>query len=110
MQTANYHAYALLLLGLLFAPSVMGEDVSPERAAMLAGSCANCHGTEGRLEGAIPRIAGREQSVLETLLLAFKHDSGPDVTVMDRIAQGYSDAELSALAQYFASLEVDHED
>lgn len=72
---------------------------------VLAGSCANCHGTEGRLAGVIPAIAHRPAGVLEAQLLAFKRDQEPRATVMDRIAKGYTDDELRALAQYFANLE-----
>ena len=94
-----------LLAGMLLCLSAQADTVSPERAEMLAGSCANCHGTEGRLSGAVPALAGRPASTLETMLLSFKHEDNANVTVMDRIARGYSDAELAALADYFASID-----
>jgi len=98
---------ALLITGLLFCLSAQAESISPERAQMLAGTCANCHGTEGRLSGAVPALAGRPASTLEAMLLSFKHEDNTNVTVMDRIAQGYSDEELAAMAEYFASLDDD---
>lgn len=71
----------------------------------MAGSCANCHGTDGRLVGAVPAIAGRPASALESRLLSFKRDEIEDTTIMNRIAKGYSDEELAALATHFANID-----
>lgn len=73
------------------------------QTALLASSCANCHGTDGRGTTTLAPIAGRPAAVLEAQLLAFKHDDSSGATVMDRIALGYSDDELKALADYFAA-------
>jgi sulfide dehydrogenase cytochrome subunit len=73
--------------------------------SILAGTCANCHGTDGRATGAIPSLAGRPASTLEALLRAYKSDSPPPgTTVMNRLAKGYSDEELAALARHFAGI------
>lgn len=93
----------LLASGLAVAAPAMADQ--QRQLEVLAGSCANCHGTEGRLAGVIPAIAHRPAAVLEAQLLAFKRDQEPRATVMDRIAKGYTDAELRALAQYFANLD-----
>lgn len=76
---------------------------------MLAGSCASCHGTEGRSSGAIPPLAGAPQAVLAARLAAFKVGNDPNATIMSRIAAGYSDDELEALARYFANLTAEEE-
>lgn len=71
--------------------------------SILAGTCFNCHGTEGRSPGAIPSIAGRPEAALRAQLLAFKSESPPAATtVMNRLAKGYTDAEIDALARYFS--------
>ena len=81
-----------------FAQSVMD-------ASILAGSCFNCHGTDGRSNGAIPSIAGRPQLALKNQMLAFKSDQPPaGTTVMTRIAKGYTDQEIDALALYFSQI------
>jgi len=98
----------LCLLAMLSLPA-LAEQPDRERVSMLAGSCANCHGTEGRLSGAVPPLAGRSAELLEQQLLAFKHDEDTHATVMDRIAGGYSDEELSALAEYFANIAPEDE-
>lgn len=79
--------------------------ISSEQAAVMAGSCANCHGTDGRLVGSVPTIAGRPAAVLEARLLAFKHDAASDTTIMDRIAKGFTDEELAALANHFSAID-----
>lgn len=96
---------ALLLGGLALAAHA-DDELSREQLEVMAGGCASCHGTDGRLSGPVPAIAGRPQAVLESRLLAFKRDEIPDTTVMNRIARGFSDEELSALAGHFATIDA----
>lgn len=93
-----------LALMILAAPAFAGDSFSKEQTALLAAACANCHGTDGKLAGVIPAIANRPASALEAQLLGFKHDENSRATVMDRIAKGYSDDELRALAEHFATI------
>lgn len=74
------------------------------QASLLASSCANCHGTEGRLSGTVPRLAGQPEAVLAAQLRSFREDAIPDTTIMNRIAKGYTDEEIDMLARYFASV------
>jgi cytochrome c553 len=90
---------ALLMLGL--APAAMAAD--DLQVQVLAGSCATCHGTDGHSPGAVPRIGGRPQAALAQQLREFKAGKSEGATVMTRIAKGYSDEQLDALAQYFAT-------
>ncbi|MBS9405680.1 c-type cytochrome [Halomonas sp. TRM85114] len=100
-----------LLLSIGLVQASLAEDTSTDepyssqQLAVLAGNCASCHGTDGRLAGAVPAIAGRPASALESRLLSFKRDEIADTTIMDRIAKGYSDEELAALATHFASID-----
>lgn len=71
-----------------------------------AATCAACHGTEGRDQGAIPAIAGRGADTLYRALVEFKTGQRPAATVMPQHAKGYSDEELRRLAEYFAALAV----
>jgi cytochrome c553 len=89
---------ALLMLGT--APDALAAD--DLQLQVLAASCANCHGTDGNSSGAIPRIGGRPQAALARQLRAFKAGTVEGITVMTRIATGYSDEQLDALARYFA--------
>ncbi len=69
----------------------------------LAANCAQCHGTGGRPApgSKLPQLAGRKREDLRGLLEAFK-EGRTRSTVMGQLAHGYSDAEIDALADYFA--------
>lgn len=71
---------------------------------VVAQSCAGCHGTDGRSPGAIPTLAGAPYDILAAKLAAFKAGEVPDATIMTRIAEGYSDNTLDALARYYADI------
>lgn len=86
----------------LAAGSAMAQDID---TSLLAGTCANCHGTDGRSPGSIPSIAGKAFTVLNAQLAAFKAGEARDATVMTRLALGYSDEELEALARHFSEIE-----
>ena len=101
-----HHTKRALALGLLLAACMTPAAAqSPDDVAVLAGSCANCHGTDGRLSGAIPSIAGRPENVLRAQLKAFKAEAPPPgTTIMHRLVKGYSDEQIDALAKHFAQI------
>ena len=117
MNTLIPRQPALLLSGLLLLcgsaavqaqPAATGTATTlPERQVRTwAATCAACHGTEGRDQGAIPAIAGRGAETLYRALIEFKGGQRPAATVMHQHAKGYSDDELRRIAQYFAALPV----
>jgi len=75
------------------------EIASP---AVLAGACANCHGPGGASPGAMPSIDQLGAAEMTGKLKSFRSGETP-ATVMNRIVRGYTDAEIEALGQYFAS-------
>lgn len=88
------------LVGLLAATgAAQAEPASP--FPYFVANCFNCHGTEGRVNSAIPTIAGRDRAYLETTLKAFKAGSKP-ATIMHQLAKGYTDEEIAVLADYFS--------
>lgn len=98
-------AAAALASATLFVP-VAGAQ-STFDVTVLAAACANCHGTDGRSPGSIPSIAGRPESILLEQLLAFKSDNPPaNTTIMDRLAKGFNDEELTALARHFSQIDA----
>lgn len=96
---------AVLGVGFPSAAALAQEALSEQDVSVLAGTCANCHGTEGRSPGAIPPIAGLPFEHLHERLLAFRSGEAEDATVMGRHARGYTDEELEALARYFSEIE-----
>lgn len=91
----------------LDTPESCNGEVSDSGAdipvASLAANCASCHGTEGASAGpATPTISGLDSSYL--LKVMRDYQSGyRESTVMNRIAQAYTDHQLQALAKYFES-------
>lgn len=89
------------------APMTDDATAFKGRIEVVAMSCAACHGTEGRFRTEIPSLAGQPAPVMQAQLLAFKQDLMPSATVMPRLAKGFSDEELVALAAYFSALKPD---
>ena len=84
---------------LLASAPAQAQNANPQ---LLTISCAGCHGTGGHSAGAIPSIYGRNaQSIAETLR-AFRDGQRPS-TVMIRIAKGYTDTEIDAVAREIAA-------
>ncbi len=70
-------------------------------AAMLAGTCAACHGTNGSSVAVIPSLAAAPAEYFVETMKAFK-SGARKATVMDRVAKGYSDEEIALMGDYFA--------
>ena len=95
----------ILALPIYLAGINSARAQTPPDVVVLAGPCANCHGPDGRSPGQIVSIAGRPETVLLEQLKAFKSDTPPPgTTIMNRLAKGYSDEQLAALAAYFSRL------
>lgn len=84
-------------------PAFAAPNLSPSGVRSLAANCAACHGTNGNSAGgAIPGLAGADKEYLIAQMKLFK-DGKRVATLMHQISKGYSDAEVSALADYFAA-------
>jgi cytochrome subunit of sulfide dehydrogenase len=92
---------AVLMAGLCLL-NVAAADQAASRGIALANACAACHGPEGRSQGAIPSINNLPAEDFTVALKAFRADARKG-TVMNRIAKGLDDAEISAMAAYFAA-------
>ena len=74
----------------------------PASASMLANTCAGCHGTNGNSVGpASPSIAQMEKIAFVETMKAFQSGDMYS-TIMGRIAKGYTDEEIEAMAGFFA--------
>jgi len=71
---------------------------------MLGNTCAGCHGTNGVSQGpATPTIAGISKDYFIDAMMAYKDAENPRAsTIMTRIAKGYSDDEIKAMAGFFS--------
>jgi sulfide dehydrogenase cytochrome subunit len=94
-----------LVGGILLSATAVAADkpavLSNSNASMIAGTCAGCHGYEGKSVGAAPSIAGLDAAYIESAMHAFKKGERP-ATIMNRIAKAYSDDDIKAMASYFA--------
>jgi cytochrome c553 len=98
------HASALAL-GLLCAlTSAHSQTQSPDplQVRSWAAGCANCHGTNGRAEPGMVALAGANKDELVKKMQDYKAGR-ISATVMHQLAKGYSDAQIVAIASYFAT-------
>lgn len=100
-MTGTTRVVLAVTLGLLTAPAALwAAEASP---SMLGNACAPCHGTDGGSPGAIPALSGKSADFIVQRMAEFKAGDR-EGTVMNRIARGYSDAEIAALARHFTAL------
>lgn len=81
---------------------VLPARFSVQNVAVLAGTCANCHGPQGRSTGGIPTLRGQDASHLLQRMQAFKANRAADATIMNRLMQGYDESQIQALAAWFS--------
>jgi sulfide dehydrogenase cytochrome subunit len=101
IMAQNTFQFALLAGALAVAGA--GNATAGASASMLADSCAGCHGTDGVSGGpAAPTIAGISEEYFIELMEGFASGEVPS-TIMGRIAKGYTEDEVKAMAGYFSS-------
>ena len=83
---------------MLLVPGAAGRAEPPPGAA----SCSGCHASSARVDTAVPRLSGRSAGELAAGMQGFKNGQKPG-TVMGRIAKGFSDAEIQAIADWYAA-------
>lgn len=66
---------------------------------LFASNCAQCHGTNGQ-SGAISQLAGMSATDMFNKM----KDQQTHNSIMGAQARGYTDAEIRAIAAYFASI------
>ena len=65
-------------------------------------SCSGCHASAASVETPVPRLAGQDADAIVAALQAFRAGQKP-ATVMDRIAKGFTDDEIKAIAAWYAT-------
>jgi cytochrome subunit of sulfide dehydrogenase len=89
-------AAVLGLAAILIAPARAAE------APLGAASCSGCHAAKAGVDTTVPPLAGRSAGELTAQMQAFRSGERP-ATVMDKIAKGFSDAEVQAIAAWYAA-------
>jgi cytochrome c553 len=88
---------ATFALVLVMAAPAAAQPGAPAGAA----SCSGCHAPAGA-GGPVPPLDGRAASDTVTAMQEFRAGQRA-ATVMDRIAKGFSDAEIQAIAAWYAA-------
>lgn len=92
---------ALTLLVVAAGPAY-GQPPDSTRARDMAATCANCHGTNGVSRGETESLAGRPRDEIASRFREFKAGTRPG-TVMPQLAKGFTDAQIDAIAGWFAA-------
>ncbi|MEW6415736.1 MAG: c-type cytochrome [Pseudomonadota bacterium] len=96
---------SLFLCALLATvPAQAAQDAPLATGKMLGNTCAACHGTFGKSHDEyMPSLAGIDRQQLIRAMTDYREDRRMSV-VMNRIAKGYTDAEIAAIADYFSKI------
>ena len=87
-------AAVLMCAGIVPAPAA---DAPPG-----AASCSGCHPANANVDTPVPRLAGQTPAAIMAAMQAFRTGGRP-ATVMDRIAKGFSDDEVKAIAAWYGA-------
>ena len=67
-----------------------------------ATSCSGCHLASAKIETPVPPIRGRDPAEIVLAMQQFRSGERP-ATVMGRIAKGFSDDEIRAIAAWLSA-------
>jgi cytochrome subunit of sulfide dehydrogenase len=98
MNCTRFVTVAALLLAMIAPASAAGPADAPPGAM----SCSGCH-PAGRVDTTVPRLIGRDPADTVVAMQAFKSGQRPS-TVMDRLAKGFSEDEVKAIAAWYGAL------
>ena len=88
---------------LFVAPAIIVLMLSTASAADVplgAASCSGCHAASPRVDTPVPPLSGRPAADIATAMTEYKSGARKG-TIMDRIAKGYSDEEIRAIAAWY---------
>ncbi len=75
---------------------------TPDQGRLIASNCASCHGTNGISQGGMPSLNGVDKASIVSMVQDFRSGKKP-ATIMHQLSKGYTDAEIDAVAAYFAA-------
>jgi sulfide dehydrogenase cytochrome subunit len=82
--------------------SLAAAGVAAEEPPAGAAACSGCHPASTRVTSPVPRLAGLDRAAIVRAMEDFRTGTRP-ATVMDRIAKGFTDAEIQAIAAWYAT-------
>jgi cytochrome subunit of sulfide dehydrogenase len=90
-------AVAAIAFGMIAAAA--GASAEPPAGA---ASCSGCHPTSARIASPVPRLLGLERAAIVRAMQEFRSGQRA-ATVMDRLAKGFTDDEIQAIAAWYAT-------
>ena len=95
------HTMRMILAAAFLAASAGAAFAAPPEPPAGAAACSGCHPANAGIETPIPRLAGRNAAEMVQQMQAFR-DGEREATVMGRIAKGFTDSEIQAIAAWYA--------
>jgi cytochrome subunit of sulfide dehydrogenase len=86
-------------IGLVSIAAALVASAEPPAGA---ASCSGCHPTSPRVTSPVPRLLGVDRAAIVRAMQEFRSGQRA-ATVMDRIAKGFTDEEIHAIAAWCAS-------
>ena len=86
-------------MGVLSIAAAAVASAEPPAGAV---SCSGCHPASSRVSSPVARLAGQDRAAIVRAMQEFRSGQRAG-TVMDRIAKGFTDDEIQALAAWFAA-------
>lgn len=92
-----------MVKSLLLAVSLtLSATASADLGSMLGNTCAGCHGLNGASAGeTMPIISGLPRDFIFMAMKEYREGTRGS-TIMGRIAKGYNDQQIAAMADFFA--------
>ena len=81
----------------------VGPVFAQSESELLASNCFACHGPRGMSWTDIPKLSGLSKDKIVDSFKKFRADALP-ATIMNRIARGYTDEQVEAIATYIEKL------
>jgi len=91
-----------VILGIATIAASSGPALAASEPPPGAASCSGCHTSGAAASSSVSRLYGRDAGDIMTAMTGFRDGSLPG-TVMTRIAKGFSDDELRAIAAWLAA-------
>ena len=92
------------ILCIIAAASLLALTGAASAADIPAGAaaCSGCHPARAGVDTTVPRLIGRDAGQIVAAMADFRAGKRP-TTIMDRIAKGFTEDEVKAIAAWFAA-------
>jgi cytochrome c553 len=90
------------LAAVIGSASIAAAVVASAEPPAGAAACSGCHPASARVTSPVLRLAGLDQARIVRAMEDFRSGKRA-ATVMDRIAKGFTDEEIQAIAAWYAT-------